>query len=160
MEPSGSSIWRRSGREEGLGAGVRTGRSVIGFTSNLSMFTLQLKRSDVREGEESLRPRPGKEGGAPLEDRAIELPTVLGAREAPAEVLEKIVGGPCFPVRYNVYKSACYRLMAVERTGVGHHRRRRGRLGGRWKERFCALGAGAWHGDDVTGRSRFTFFSG
>ena len=76
--------------------------SVIGFNSNFSTFTLQSRRSDVREGEESLRPGPGKEGGAPLENRANELPAALCAREAPAEGLKKTDGGPHFPVRYGI----------------------------------------------------------
>ena len=42
--------------------------------------------------------RLGGAGGARLEDRVFELPTVLGAHELSAEALEATDGDPRFPV--------------------------------------------------------------
>ena len=42
--------------------------------------------------------KPGGARGAPLEDRAIEPLTVLGARDVMAGAMEEAEGGPRFPV--------------------------------------------------------------
>jgi hypothetical protein len=95
MGPSGSGGWRQAELLERLAAGLRAGL-LICSASNRSTSSLQSKRPDV-DCEVSLGPKPG---GAPpaLEDRALELPTVLGARDVAADATEATEGGPRFTV--------------------------------------------------------------
>ncbi len=73
-------------------AGVLTGGLLICSDS---------MRSGVRDCGVSLGPRPGEVGGAPLENQALELPTVLGARDVTADAMDEMEGGPRFPDNAN-----------------------------------------------------------
>ena len=77
--------------------------------SNRSTSSLKSKRSDVRDCEVSVRPRPEKAGGAPFEDRAFEPPRVLGACEVPPGALEETDRGPRFPEKVAVKRAHSFK---------------------------------------------------